>query len=405
MPKRVLILAADGVLPGPTYSGPAVIRWGLIEGLRANGAEVAYYSSRRFRKEPFPVTANEVAERMGRDRFWVETDSDPDAQSKSLATAIETFAPDVILAYGPPAMKILGDGMFAGPIGIMSVDLEFLPRLYKLSHYLRAGDYARRRKAIKGLPRTVRSTLDNFRDVRAQYPRADFIVNHAAHHAAWHRRKHGVRTLYTPNPVARIFDSRPAHVATTPPRFMLLGGLAGTATLSGLEWFADRVYPRLEAHIRAGELDVHLVGRLEMPTPMHQRMPLVVQRGYVDDLELELRHTTAVLVPTPIKLGFRTRILDAFRHGVTVVAHSANALGMPEMIDGQNARVARGPRDFADAVLYLAKHPEEAQRLGEQAFAEFDRDLNADAVAAAILQFVDADSAKPSHATVETRHA
>ncbi len=116
-------------------------------------------------------------------------------------------------------------------------------------------------------------------------------------------------------------------------------------------------------------------------------MSRLVRRGYVEDLTNEFAASTALLVPTPITLGFRTRIVDAFRHGVTVVAHAANGLGMAELAHERNALVTSTPEDFAAAVVGLARAPDEAERLGAAAFADFNAALSGVLVAKRLLEF------------------
>jgi hypothetical protein len=53
------------------------------------------------------------------------------------------------------------------------------------------------------------------------------------------------------------------------------------------------------------------------------------------------------LAPTPINLGTRTRIIEGFSYGVCIVAHEGNALGNPQIIDGENTLLAGdGPGDM-----------------------------------------------------------
>jgi glycosyltransferase involved in cell wall biosynthesis len=98
---------------------------------------------------------------------------------------------------------------------------------------------------------------------------------------------------------------------------------------------------------------------------------------------------TALLVPTPITIGFRTRILEAFRHGVAVIAHEANAVGMPELKHEHNALVSKKGKDFAGAILRLTNKPIDAITIGNNGFSDFSRQLNSDFVGSKILEFLD----------------
>lgn len=57
-----------------------------------------------------------------------------------------------------------------------------------------------------------------------------------------------------------------------------------------------------------------------------------------------------MIVPTNIPLGIRVRVVTAWSFGCPIVAHRANAAGIPEMQDGENALLADTDAELADAV-------------------------------------------------------
>ncbi len=376
-------------MPGPSHAGTAVIRWSLLEGLRSAGVAVGFYFADQRANLKSGYKPQDSIDAFKDVRFWFNQPGPritPESTA-GLKAVIDEFKPDVIFAYGMRPVRLVRATGYEGRLAIMSIDMEFMPRLYRDRHMLMEGNFTQKLRTVALLPGHLFRAAQLRRNVRRHYRLADFVINHAAHHAEWHRHQHERPTLYTPNPVAKLFDEAPKPIGTDKPRFLLLGGLAGTATINGLEWFVRHVYPRIEPAIAAGKLEVHLAGRNALST-LDQTMPLVVQRGYVEDLAKELQRTRAMLVPTPIKLGFRTRILDGFRHGVAVIAHTANAAGMPELIHGQNCLLASTGQDFADCVMKLAEDPAYAARLGRAGFEEFQSQLNADVVARKMVAFV-----------------
>jgi glycosyltransferase involved in cell wall biosynthesis len=384
---RILLVSADSIAPGPTGSGNRAIRWGLLQGLDHAGALTAYYSAAHAGKHRGDFTAVRDELSLGNDRFWFDRPADGDDAIKALRCAIGHFEPDIILAYGTNALKLARKAAPDICTGIMSVDLEYMPNLYRHWYNLRHGRVKQKVKSFLLTPAQAMFAFAAWREVRVGYKAADFILNHAANHAKWHAAAHGLPVLYTPNPVARL-PHVPRRTMPKTPRFMLLGGIGGIATLTGLAWFAREVYPLIEPSIIRDQLEIHLIGRGEMDASIAKRMPKIVRRGFVEDLTKEFEEATALLVPTQIELGFRTRVLDAFRHGVTVVAHRANSIGMPELIDGKNALVARNAQEFADKVQQLVRDNNEAQRLGAAALDDFDRFLNGDIVATRVVTFV-----------------
>lgn len=386
---RILLVSDDGIAPAPTGSGNRVIRWGLLKGLASAGAVTGFYSAAPTGRHATEMIA--AREGLGLDgKFWFQESVSTDQMrtAVSLERALTEFRPDIILAYGMGSMRLVKMSSFNGPVGLMSIDLEFMPILHRYFYNLRFGSAKQKLKTLLLTFNSLMQAIQEVRAIRREYPRANFIINHAAHHAAWHARKHNRPTLYTPNPIAPLFQSRPPRHVSSPPRFLLVGGIGGIATLTGLAWFAQRVYPLLETAIAYGELEVHLIGDGELEASLDQRMPHVIRRGYVNDLISEFSAATALLVPTPIALGFRTRIVDAFSHGLTVVAHQANSFGMAELTDGKNALLASTADDFAAAVLRLARSPETAEQLGAVAFLDFSDQLSGEIVARRILKFV-----------------
>src|SRR5262249_40476629 len=127
-----------------------------------------------------------------------------------------------------------------------------------------------------------------------------------------------------------------------PPRILLLGHLKGIATLEGLDLFATGVLPRLEQRLGAGGFEAPLVGGHETPAalPAARARPSVTFHGHAENAGDEFQAATALVVPTPIGLGTRVRILTAFSYGCPVVAHESNALGIPELADGYNVLLA-----------------------------------------------------------------
>jgi glycosyltransferase involved in cell wall biosynthesis len=389
--RRVLLVSADSIAPGPTGSGNRAIRWGLFEGLLRCGIEIGFYVGAPTGRHAAEFEAARYAFDPAGDRFWLDQPG-PAVSSESvsaLGRVLQSFLPDLVLAYGLDALKLIREANFCGPIGIMSIDLEYLPALYRHVYNIRFGRPKQKLKSLLLTPRVLLTALQTWYEVLYKYPSADFVISHAANHANWHRRQHYRPTIYTPNPLSALFDTQPTFAAIgKSPRFILVGGIGGIATLTGLAWFARKVYPLLEPAIIASDIEVHLIGRGELEPSLDKCMPHLVKRGYVDDLTDEMRHITAVLIPTPIALGFRTRIVDAFRHGVTVIAHEANAAGMPELMHGHNALVAADPEAFAQAILQLARTPEDAARLGHAAFEQFRGELNSTVIANRILKFV-----------------
>lgn len=72
--------------------------------------------------------------------------------------------------------------------------------------------------------------------------------------------------------------------------------------------------------------------------------------GRVVPADPEFLAADLMIVPTNIPLGIRVRVVTAWSFACPIVAHRANAAGIPEMQDGENALLADTDAELADAV-------------------------------------------------------
>jgi hypothetical protein len=184
------------------------------------------------------------------------------------------------------------------------------------------------------------------------------IVDFAAHHAAWLRENGLPNCIYIPPPTrdpvgSQWREHRDSYSAGNTARILLIGHLAGIASISGITFFVKKVLPILERKLKSEKVEIHVVGDYSKNPGFaaQLRHPMVRLRGYVEDVNREFLSSDVLLVPTPINLGTRTRIIEGFSYGCCVVAHEANALGIPQMVHGKNALLAGNGEELADAVI------------------------------------------------------
>jgi glycosyltransferase involved in cell wall biosynthesis len=146
-----------------------------------------------------------------------------------------------------------------------------------------------------------------------------------------------------------------------------------------------KVYPLLEPLILQDQFEIHLIGAGELSQSLDRRMCHVIRRGY-KDLTDEFQSATALLAPTPIDLGSRTRIIDAFRHGTAVIAHAVNASGLPEIV--RAAKLASKPVEFADAIIAFSTDPAIVEQHSNAGFQLFQNELDATVIGKKIVEFL-----------------
>ncbi|MDJ0836105.1 MAG: glycosyltransferase family 4 protein [Acidobacteriota bacterium] len=212
-------------------------------------------------------------------------------------------------------------------------------------------------------------------------------VHHIFEHAYQHceeLRARGYRNAhYFPHPLPRQ-DELPPKQPSDQVTVLILGSLKGTAGRYGFEFFLDKVMPRLEPKLAKLDRRVvfRIVGHGELKSELRERLeanPYCDFVGFVDKVEPEFAGADIMLVNIPVAHGFRTRIAEAFGYGKCVVAHAANATGMPELRDEDNALTAADPDLFTQKLLRAIEDPELRVRLGRKARETFEAEICQDA--------------------------
>ena len=90
-------------------------------------------------------------------------------------------------------------------------------------------------------------------------------------------------------------------------------------------------------------------------------------RGYVEDIDLEFFTADVFLVPMPITLGFRSRVITAFSYGVCGVIHAANQAGLPELVHEENALIARTGKGLVSQIARAVSDTALADRIRRRA--------------------------------------
>lgn len=289
-----------------------------------------------------PAADDYFAESISHRRQWIE--------------AVERIHPEAFWLYTMDAVALADQTFPSIPRLASLVDLDHEAR--ELKRTLR-GDTLRNR-AKNALERIQDRALPT---ALIEYLTAcDVVVEHSISSAEWLRRR-GIRAEYFPNPVESQpltpdwFPTRERLLRETAPRrILMVGYLRGIATQTGLRLLADEVLPALSALPGLGEWEVHIVGGGELPAELKAKLsndPRVRLRGFVDDLAAEYQRAHVNLVTVSERLGFRTRLVEAFAYGAPSVVHENNRYGMPELEDGENALLAATGEGLADAIARL----------------------------------------------------
>jgi len=282
--------------------------------------------------------------------------------------AVERLRPEAVLAYGFEALAASVE--IAAPRFAATSDPPHLA--------LRVRTWRRWREQRRPV-RMVREAVALQSALRA-HPRValdllrgcDAVGAFGGHHAEWLRRL-GVDCGYYHTPIADPGEPEQQR-DNDPLRVLLVGHLRGTATLDGFRIF-QKMLPHLERGLAARQFEVRVVGGYDPPPELARVLehPSVRLVGFVADVDEEFRAADVVLVPVSIKLGVRVRILTAFAFGKCIVAHDANALGIPELAHDENALLGGSPAELAQRVLDALADAELRARLGAGARRTYER--------------------------------
>ena len=125
--------------------------------------------------------------------------------------------------------------------------------------------------------------------------------------------------------------------------------------------------------------------------------------GHTENAGEEFLAATALVVPTPIGLGTRVRILTAFSYGCPVVAHGANALGIPELAHGDNVLLGNSADELADGIVRITGDLALRRRLEDGGRATFERSFAPGVAAERLVELlgsISAGRARPRAAPV-----
>lgn len=154
-----------------------------------------------------------------------------------------------------------------------------------------------------------------------------------------------------------------AHVGTReqpgPITLVFVGNMDYAPNFDAAERLADAIFPAIRRRLPGAEL--HLAGAGRGCAKMADR-PGVRIHGFVADLAALYRLATVAVVPLRAGGGTRLKLLEAFAHGVPVVATAAAAAGL-EVRDGDHLLMAENDEGLIAATLRIATDARLARRL------------------------------------------
>jgi glycosyltransferase involved in cell wall biosynthesis len=125
-------------------------------------------------------------------------------------------------------------------------------------------------------------------------------------------------------------------------------------------WFASRVLPLIRVAIP--DARVRMVGAGTEEVASLAEYDGVELAGYVEDLDPEMAACAFALAPIREGGGLRTKVLESFAYGRTMVVTPIATAGI-QAHDGVQIRVAIGARRFAEACIELLRDHDLRRRM------------------------------------------
>ncbi len=334
--------------------------------------------------------------------------SDPMSYRAQWRQYAEQLRPDAFLLYTTEAVA-LAHGLFP--------DIPRLASLVDLDHEARELKRALRPPTLRNrlkncaerlqdrlLPQTI---IDLLKD-------CDVVVEHSAASSQW-LNQNGASSYYLPNPIESQLlpdnwniSRKESLAAASAKRILMVGHLRGVATQSGLHLLADEVLPALDRKLPSENWEVHIVGGGELTSELKAKLsghPRIKLRGFVENLFEEYKRAHLALVAVSEKLGFRTRLVEAFAHASPCVVHSNNLCGMPELESEYNSLLSDVGEGLADAIIRILSDDALRVRLEVNAKNTYDEKLSVPVVMNKMQKLLEASLDRSNRGGVDLQSA
>jgi hypothetical protein len=313
--------------------------------------------------------------------------------SERVRTALAERTCDVFLCYHFDALSAVAT-LGLAPLMAAVGDLWHLPGYFRW----RDSPFTLDKYPVRGLKTFLDSMLAQ-QAMATSLKAAHRCGAFAGHYADWLKTHGRSDALYFRTPVPDAAGSQwqmlrdKAHERRTSGRHrvLLVGDLGTTSTSSGLRSVVRTVLPRLVSEFGEDGFELRLMGGGVPPSDVAEelRKPYVRLLGRVVPADPEFLSADAMIVPTNIPLGIRVRIITAWSFGCPVIAHRANAAGIPEMRGEDNALLADTDAQLSMAVIRVLRDSALRKRLSVGGRGTYERYFSESVAGQAIVDELD----------------
>lgn len=158
-------------------------------------------------------------------------------------------------------------------------------------------------------------------------------------------------------------ELQPAKRVAGSKNILTLGTLHYPPNADGIRWFANEVFPLVQAQEPNATLTI--IGK-NPPADflqLQERNPGTIEvTGYVENLSSYFDKAGVMVIAVRAGGGMRVRILEAFARGMPVVTTTIGLEGI-DAVPGEHVLVQDTAREFAESTLALLANPELADNL------------------------------------------
>ncbi len=155
----------------------------------------------------------------------------------------------------------------------------------------------------------------------------------------------------------------PQH-AVQPFSLYHLGSMDWKANVDSIEWFLDKVWPKL--HQQLPQVTLHLAGRNMPDNLLQANMEGVEIQGQVPDAYQYISDKQINIVPLLYGSGIRVKIIESMAAGKAVVSTRVGAAGI-EYSDGENILLADTAAEFVERIGRLVRDQNFCEQMGKNA--------------------------------------
>jgi len=147
---------------------------------------------------------------------------------------------------------------------------------------------------------------------------------------------------------------------------LFVGAFGYGPNVDAFLYFCREIFPLLRA--RRPQIKFMAVGRDPSPDmkALAEREPGITVIGAVPDVRPYYAQASLAVIPLRLGSGLKLKTLEAFAMEVPVVSTSVGCEGIVAQ-DGQHLLVASTPETFADKVIWLLEHPDQAYFMARRA--------------------------------------